>query len=143
VHYLEVLVYTQVKRWCKNCPELLSQENIRIIRTITSNAVVRVETNSFRMEYRELTINLKFIVKLLCMKENRYARICYQELFRFSKLSDTTKKNNWCLQVQDHFDRNAGYIAASTGNIIENSGCSRTNRTHPYKKIFTIRLLYE
>jgi hypothetical protein len=73
-------------------------------------------------------MTLKFIVKLLCMEENRYARICYQELFRLSKLSDATKNNNWCLQVQDHFDRlgfsnlwseeNAGDIAASTEEVL-------------------------
>jgi hypothetical protein len=84
--------------------------NILELKSITTNAVVRV--NSFRMEYRILTMTLKFIVKLLCIEETRYARICYQELFRLSKFSDATKKNNWCLQVQDHFDRNPGYIAA-------------------------------
>jgi hypothetical protein len=39
------------------------------------------------------------------MKKDRYASLCYQELFRLSKFSDATKRNNWCLQVKDLFDR--------------------------------------
>jgi hypothetical protein len=111
------------------------------VRSITSNAVVRVETNSFKMEYRILTTTLKFIVKLLCMEGNRCARICYQELFR---LSDATKNNNWCLQVQDHFDRlgfsnlwseqNAGDIAASTEEFL-----LRVRDVHRQNDIMLIR----